>query len=655
MRRVMVFLLLGLFLSSPVWGQVPAAQGTPAKEAKEEPSANQPSGVHELTAQDVEAFFDGLVPLQLAKDDIAGATIIVVKDGKVLFSRGYGFADVEKRKPVSAEKTLFRPGSVSKLFTWTAVMQLVEQGKLDLDRDVNTYLDFQIPEAHGKPVTLKNLLTHTPGFDDQVKDLFTSASQRTTLAHYVKNRIPARIFPPGTTPAYSNYGSAVAGYVVERVSGEPFPQYVEAHIFKPLGMANSTFVQPLPSHLAGNMSNGYKLGSDKPLEFEIVGPEPAGSLSSSATDMARFMIAHLQEGQLGDARILRPETARLMHSRLFALDDAANGMAHGFYEESRNGLRIIGHAGDTICFHSDLHLVLEKGLGLFISYNSGGKGETSPRTLLWESFLDRYFPYTPPSTPAFAGAQEEAKAVSGSYMVSRRNDRSFLRAASLIGQATVTAVGEGMIEVAALKGPNGKPIRWQAVAPGTFREVNGQDSLIFKSDQNGRMQLIHTFPFWVFHRVGLWENQSVLQPVLVISLLIMLLTLLLWPVAALVRRHYGRKLELTPKERRLRITVRLAFALNLIFLAALTGLVTYGFTHLEVFSDRGVKWFYLIQGVGLLGALGTPVVLYNATSSWTNPQKSIWIKLQATFLALAALGFLWFAVAGNLLNFSSSF
>ncbi len=655
MRRVMVFLLLGLFLSSQLWGQVPTAQGTPAREAKEEPSANQPSGVHELTAQDVEAFFDGLVPLQLAKDDIAGATIAVVKDGKVLFARGYGFADVEKRKPVSAEKTLFRPGSVSKLFTWTAVMQLVEQGKLDLDRDVNSYLDFKIPEAYGKPITLKDLLAHTPGFEDQVKDLFTTGSESTTLAQYVKNRIPAQIFPPGTTPAYSNYGAALAGYVVERVSGQPFPQYVETHIFKPLGMANSTFVQPLPPGLSANMSNGYKLGSDKPQEFEVVGPEPAGSLSSTAADMARFIIAHLQEGQLGEARILRPETARLMHSRLFALDDAANGMAHGFYEESRNGRRIIGHAGDTICFHSDLHLVLGTGVGLFISYNSGGKGETSPRTMLWKAFLDRYFPYTPPSTTAFAGAQEEAKAVSGSYMLSRRNDRSFLRAAALVGEAKVVPVGEGIIEIEALKGPNGKPTRWQAVAPGTFREVNGQDTLIFKPDQNGRMQLILTYPFFVFQRVGLWENQSVLQPVLVISLLIMLLTLLLWPVAALVRRHYGRKLELTPGERRLRITVRLVFALNLIFLAALTGLVTYGFTHLEVFSDRGVKWFYLIQGVGLLGALGTPLVLYNATIAWANRQKSIWIKLQATVLALAALGLLWFAVAGNLLNFNSNF
>src|SRR5678816_1315807 len=112
-----------------------------------------------MTAADLEAFLDGLVPQQIKHDDIAGVTISVVKDGKLLFAKGYGYADVEKKKPVSAEDTLFRPGSISKLFTWTAIMQLYEQGKLDLDRDINDYLDYKIPDAFGKPITLKNVMT----------------------------------------------------------------------------------------------------------------------------------------------------------------------------------------------------------------------------------------------------------------------------------------------------------------------------------------------------------------------------------------------------------------------------------------------------------------------------------------------------------------
>ncbi len=652
----MPLMMLGLILFSSVWGQVPNLPTTPNREGNAQLTADKtPSGVHELTALDVEAFLDGIVPLQLERDDIAGATVAIVKDGKLLFAKGYGYSDYEKKKTVSADETLFRPGSVSKLFTWTAMMQLAEQGKLDLDRNVNDYLDFKIPDAFGQPVTLKNLLTHTPGFEEQIKDLFTIGSESPNLGGYLKTHIPRRIYPPGTVPAYSNYGAALAGYIVELVSGRPFHEYVEENIFKPLGMIHSTFRQPLPPALAPFMSNGYQLASDEPKPFEVVVPFPAGSMSSTAADMSRFMLAHLQDGQFGDARILRPETARLMHSRLFALDQAANAMAYGFYEESRNGHRIIGHAGDTLYFHSDLHLIPDAGVGFFVSHNSLGSGNPLPRTTLWEMFLDRYFPYTAPATPTLDSAKEDATAVSGSYILSRRSETSFLKAATLIGEFTVSPVGDGMIEVAQLTGPNGKPKRWREVAPMTFLETNGRDKLIFKPDQNGRMQVILPYPFFVGQRVGLFENNKILLPVIGISLLIMLLTLVLWPLAWFVRRHHGHKLELTPIERRLRLAVRIVFALVLFFMAAMTGLVVYASTHIWFLSDRGNTWFHLAQVIGVLGAIGTLVVFYNAIQSWRNQEKRIWSKLQATLFVLVCFGFLWFAFAGNLLRFSSNY
>jgi CubicO group peptidase (beta-lactamase class C family) len=652
MKRLVALITLWLAFPSSLWGQVPTAK---TSEGIEQPTSGKKSPeIHDLSAADVEAFLDGIVPLQLARDDIAGAIIAVVKDGKLLFARGYGYADVKGKKPVSAEETLFRPGSVSKLFTWTAVMQLVEQGKLDLDRDVNDYLDFKIPEAFGKPITLKNILTHTPGFEEQIKDLFSVGSAPPPLGQYMKTHIPGRIFAPGTVPAYSNYGASLAGYIVERVSGRGFNEYVEENIFKPLGMTHSTFVQPLPAALSSQMSSGYKLGSDDSNPFEIINVPPAGSLSSSAADMARFIIAHLQDGELGGARILRPETARLMHSRLFALDDAANGMAYGFYEESRNGHRIIGHAGDTVYFHSDLHLVLDAGVGFFVSYNSAGRGQISPRTILWEAFLDRYFPYTPATQPTLSSAAQDGKAVSGKYMLSRRSEYSLLRTATLIGELTVSPAEGEMIQVAEVTDPNGKPKRWREVAPMTFLEDNGQDKLIFKPDQDGRMQMILPFPFFVGQRVGLFQNGRILLPTVVVSLIVMLLTLVLWPVSWFVRRHYGKKLELTRKEWWLRLGVRMVFLLDLIFTVGIVALVMYGLGHLWVFSDRGNKYFYLIQVIGVLGAAGTLLVLYNAIHSWAIKRR-IWAKLQATLLALACLGFLWFVFAGNLLRFSSKY
>ena len=608
-----------------------------------------------MTAADVEAFLDGIVPQQLARENIAGATISVVKDGKLLFAKGYGYSDVANKKPVLPDATLFRPGSISKLFTWTAVMQLQEQGKLDLDRDVNDYLDFKIPEAFGKPITLKNIMTHTPGFEEAVKDLFTVGSTTPDLGGYLKTHIPRRIYPPGTVPAYSNYATALAGYIVERVSQKPYTQYIAENIFQPLGMTHSTFVQPLPENLVGDMSNGYRTASDKdPVAFEVVVPFPAGSLSSTSEDMAKFMLAHLQNGKLGDAQILRPETAQLMHSRLFALDPAANAMAYGFYEESRNGHRIIGHAGDTIAFHSDLHLIPDAGVGFFVSYNSAGKGELSPRTVLWEAFLDRYFPFTPSADPTLETAKKDAQSVSGKYISSRRSETSFLKAASVLGEATVAAHDDGTIEVTGMNEPSGQPKKWREVAPMTFRDVNGQDLLIFKPDADGKMQIVLQYPFMIFQKVGLWENSGILLTVFVVSLLIMLLTLLLTLIAWLVRRHYGSKLDLPSTENWLRRGIWLVFALDLIFIVAFVGFITYALSHIELLSDSGNFWIHLIQAIGILGAIGTLVVLFRAVKAWMGGGR-IWGKLAATVLVLACFGLLWFELVSNLLIFRSNY
>ncbi len=654
MRPSTASIALFLLLITSVFGQVPQTPLSPPKEPSEI-LTETPTAPAQLTTADVEAFLDGVVPQQLQREDIAGAVISIVKDGKLLFAKGYGYADVAGKKPVSPTETLFRPGSVSKLFTWTAVMQLHEQGKLDLDRDVNDYLDFRIPEAFGQPITLKNILSHTPGFEEQIKDLFTVETAPIQLGDYLKTHIPRRIYPPGTIPAYSNYATALAGYIVERVSGRPFNEYIEENLFKPLGMTSSTFVQPLPAHLASHMSSGYKLGSGDAGPFEVVNPSPAGSMSATANDMAQFMIAHLQQGQLDESRILSPETTRLMHSRLFALDDAANAMCYGFYEESRNGQRIIGHAGDTLYFHSDLHLILDAGVGFFISYNSGGKAEISSRTLLWEAFLNRYFPHDIPFTESLATAKDHAQTVSGAYVLSRRSEHSFLKAASLVGQFTVSPTDDGMIQVAQLTKPNGKPKRWREVANMTFVEEDGQDKLIFKPDQSGRMQLILPYPFFVGQKVGVFQNGKILLPVVGASLAIMLLAILLWPIAWFVRRHYGHRLNLTGGEWLLRIGVRIVFALSLIFVLAMTGLVIYGLSNLWVFSDHGNTWFRLIQVVGVIGAVGTVVVFFNAVHSWLSKRRRIWGKLQATVFAIACLGFLWFVFAGNLLSFARNY
>jgi len=244
------------------WAAVAAEPNVPLSPPATAASAAAPASSQEpvasavpLTKADVDVWLDGYLPYALRTADIPGAVVTVVKDGQLLTARGYGYADVEKKTPVDPERTLFRPGSVTKLVTWTAVMQLVEQGKLDLDKDVNTYLDFKIPDYDGKPITLRQIMTHTAGFEEAIKGLiFSDPAHLLPLGDYLKRWTPKRVFAPGTTPAYSNWATSLAGYVVERVSGEKFDDYCDKHIFAPLGMTNSTMRQPLPAALTGQMA-----------------------------------------------------------------------------------------------------------------------------------------------------------------------------------------------------------------------------------------------------------------------------------------------------------------------------------------------------------------------------------------------------------------
>jgi CubicO group peptidase (beta-lactamase class C family)/uncharacterized membrane protein YhdT len=628
-----------------------SAVKTPSTTIPETKLVPSPSVTHELTGTDVEAFLDGMMPSQLEREDIAGAVIAVVKDGKIIFGKGYGFSDVKKRAPVTADATLFRPGSISKLFTWTSVMQLYEQGKLDLDKDVNEYLDFKIPPAYGKPITLKNIMTHTAGFEEVGRDLFVADVQHLhTLEEFLKHHVPDRIFPPGVVPAYSNYATALAGYIVQRVSGKPFYQYVQDNIYTPLNMQRTTFVQPLPDNLKPLMSEGYKKASGKAQTFEFVEAYPAGSVSTTGRDMCNFMIAHLQNGQFGDKQILKAETAKLMHSRLYGTDDRLSAMAYGFYEESRNGKRIIGHGGDTEYFHSDLHLILEENVGFFVSYNSAGKGEISPRTVLFESFLDRYFPFTPSAGTKVENAPADAKQIAGFYKSSRRFDSSFLDITTPLGEPKVIANADGTINVEPLKAANSELKKFEEISPFLYREVHGQDHVGFKKDAEGNWQFQLDYPFFIFQKVGLLQNKTFNMVVLFYGLGVVALTVLLWPVAGIVRKHYGKPLNYEPADKKRRLMVRFVCILFIVFFV--------GWMIVLSLSDdpNGINglppWIIVFGILGVVCTIGTMLVCVNALRGVAEPSRWIWTKVHDVALAVACLGLVWLAFYWHLMNFN---
>jgi len=640
-----------------IYAQAPKANESktppPVAKAAASPEATANSQAHELTTDDLGAFFDGFLPQEIEHADIAGAVIAVVKDGKLVFAKGYGYADVAKKEPISPESTLFRPGSISKLFTWTAVMQQVEQGKLDLDRDVNDYLDFKIPPAFGKPITLRDIMTHSTGFEETAKDLFVgSASDLRPLSQYLQVHMPERIFPPGTTPAYSNYATTMAAYIVERVSGQKFDDYVEEHFFKPLDMNHATFRQPLPEALKSSMSQGYLLGSGEAKPFEFVQVAPAGSLSASAVDMTHFMIMHLQNGRYGDAQILKPETAIEMHARQKGWPAAMNAMCLGFYEQSENGHRVLSHGGDTLYFHSDLFLILDANAGLFVSYNSAGRGEIDARGVLYDKFMDRYFPGAPAKEPVLATAAQDARSVAGTYDVSRRFETNVLAVTSVIGQTKITVnPKDNTISVSGFKGLNQQPIHYQEIAPMVFRDVDGKAKVAFVQDANGRRVAYIDYPFMVFQQVNsTFDKQSVNYFIIGFSLCVIALTLLLWPIGAMIRKHYEKPLSLDAGAKRLRMLVRLVCFGVLIFVVGLLIFVS-KLSNPSGLSERSDLWLHLLQVIGLLAGLGSLVAIYNSLKSWGDGQQWFWNKIWNTFLAFGCLGFFWFIYHWHLLNF----
>ncbi|MEO9079068.1 MAG: serine hydrolase domain-containing protein [Rhodanobacter sp.] len=660
--RLIVFALallltIGAAAAAPAIGQASATTAGVVEAVAPVPAPGV-TGAPAMTASDVQTFFDSLVPYAIHRGDIAGGVIVVVKDGQPLFAQGYGYADVATQQPVLADQTLFRPGSISKTFTWTAVMQLVGEGKIDLDKDVNAYLDFKIPETFGKPITMRNLMTHTPGFEETVGDqALTSTDRLFPIGDYVKKHLPAQIFPPGKIVAYSNYGAVLAGYIVERVSGQRFDHYVAEHIFKPLGMDHSSFEQPLPTSLAANMSVGYYWSSNKKtIPFEAIEVGPAGSLSATGTDMAKFMLAQLDNGQYNGATILSPAMIAMMHSPQSRMAPDMKGFDLGFYQEDRNGQRIIGHAGDTNAFHSDMHLLLNQHVGLFMSFNSGGKeGEVGRlRTALFRAFLDRYYPYAPPHEDTVANPKLDAARVVGSYEASRRIESTF-SVLQVLSQTSVTADADGMIQFGALKDLSGTPKTWREVGPLTYREVGGQSHTKFITDKDGNIQYWISddfLPVEVFQPVHGLRSASMLKTVGVLFLVTLVLTLLSWFGGWIVRRRFGVSLVMTPAQKRWRLVSRLGAFLLLLMIFGWVYFISSGLDDANSVIGR---WLTALYIVGVLAACGAIAMLVEAGLRILRGPGGWLVRLGEMFLGLTALYGLWAIVAYGLANFNYTY
>jgi CubicO group peptidase (beta-lactamase class C family) len=591
---------------------------------------------------ELQAFLDGVMIANLRDKHVAGATVAVVKDGQLFFAKGYGYSDVATRAPVDADRTLFRIGSTSKLFTWTAVMQLVEQGKLDLDADVNRYLDFRIPETYPQPITMRHILTHTPGFEEDGRDLIShDTTKLVPLGTWLATHIPGRVRPPGTFSSYSNYATALAGYVVERVSGVPFDDYIERNILAPLGMTQTTTRQPLPAHLRADMSPGYTWagGRYSPEKFEIVLPAPAGSMASSASDMAKFMIAHLDNGSYGGKRILADSTAALMHARAFGHDPRVPGFALGFYEKSSHGLRIIGHGGDTRFFHTDLALIPSEKIGVFVSYNTTTGGELSFGPFLTQ-FLDHYYP-TPATLVAVpADAAADAERVAGEYEFNRRSYTTFQAALGLAIPIRISADSGRIV----MQSPLGVS-RYLPIGNLLYRDELGGDLIAFQPGEDGRIvrAFLGITPMMTLERLPFTRSLPLHWALLGLGVLVFVATL----IAALrrvLRRRFGepRREDALPG-RWLIVTIAL---LELAFLVAARVVIGASGGLLEG-PLTGLKVALSLPVIATLCAIGA---IWFAVRHWRGGLGTRGARLRYSAVVLVAVLFTWSLAQWNLLG-----
>jgi CubicO group peptidase (beta-lactamase class C family) len=616
-----------------------------------------PLNAQPLDANDLRAWLDGLLPYAMKRGDIAGAVVVVVKDGKVLFQEGYGYSDFDKRIPMDAGRTLIRPGSTSKLFTWTAVMQLVEQGKVDLDRNVDDYLDFRVSPPSGKPITLRDLMNHKAGFEEGLKDILAKdPNGLQSTETYLKQHPRPLLFPPGEVPAYSNYGASLAGYIVQRVSGQPFERYVEEHILLPLDMRNSTFDQPLPARFKSALSEGYRTASTGPQPYELIVTRPAGSMTTTAADMAHFMIAHLEQGRFGDYAMLGTQTAQLMHSPSETTLPGFSTMAHGFFHEIRNGRTVIGHGGDTVFFHTELNLLPEEGAGIFYSFNSRG-GDNAVyglRKALFDQFMDRYFPpaAATPDPPALTSAAVDAQKIAGRYQESRRVEHGFLSLFYLLQQTVIGARPDGTIAAPRALEPGEASFR--EIAPDVWREVGGTRELALRTVDGVKTVIDSEEPIAVLQPVPFLRSAPLNLTILLASLAILAVTVILWPIAVLVRRRYGRPAD-AKELRRLRLWVGAVVVFVLLYVIAWILLLTPVLSlELWVYSTRLDPVVRALQLAGLLVIAGAAVGIW---SLWRiaklKGSRMAWVR--STALAAALLGIVWIGFAGKLFSFNLNY
>jgi CubicO group peptidase (beta-lactamase class C family) len=583
-------------------------------------------------------FFDSTLPSRLTADRVPGAAVSVAADGGTALIKGYGLADTERAVPFDASRSLVRIASISKLFTWTAVMQQVEAGHLDLDADVNRYLTgFRVPDTYDQPVTLRHLMSHTAGFEDFITGTGArEAAGVPPLARYLADHMPARIRPPGEISAYSNYGAALAGHIVSEVSGERYDQYIQRHLLDPLGMTRSTAAEPVPAALAADLARSYDtdLTPPKVYPFTFDRMPPDGSITTTAADMVNFMNAHLHEG---GGRILTPQTTAQMHQRSFTADPRVDGYAHGFKERTVNGRRVLMHDGGWEGFTSIMMLVPSCDLGLFLTMNSLTGGSPDMQKLL-DAFFDRFAPQADAvagQDQSTVGGARPAEPQAGFYKPTRHNATSFEKVTTLLSPYRLVIGADGAVTF--------RQKVWTPQGDGRYQAADG-DRLVFLAGTDGRRYVATDGP--AAELMSPAETLPVNLGVLLLFFLPVLGALAL-PIAWLARRIRRRPPGTT---RTWRLARRLAVAAATLGVVFLAGLIITIVTQSSEFLYAVPLSFRLLLGVPVVALAAAVTATGLTVKGWRGSGAGVAARIHQVSLLAGMVALTWFLWQWNLLG-----
>lgn len=618
------------------------------------PDPAVPPEQRELTdPQEFEGFIDSILDRELAKSSTPGAVVSVVKDGEIFFAKGYGYANVERKTPVVADRTLFRVASLSKLFTVTAAMQLYEQGKIGLSEDIRPYLDFDLENPYSEPITPAQIMTHTDGTSKRRIGLAArTEAELQSLREHLPDHMPPVVWQPGKLYSYSSYSTALLGYLIERIAKTSFFEYINENILQPLDMQRSTFRQPPPPELVNDLATGYQKQNQKfsPIPYLYLNIYPAASLQTTAIDMAHFMIAHLQLGRYENQQILQPVTAALMHNTQFTQHPELPGTSYGFREQFINNIRTIGHLGSLLGYSSSLTLLPDRNIGIFIASNSfsGIHGQ------LLAQIFNRYFPApeTPPPAPA---VDINPSRYTGYYRDLEYPRHTLTKLTGLFKHIQITGNQDNTLT---LKTPNlfflNKLESKQLVPLNSqlFQRVKDNAFTAFGEGEDGQIRFAFNplYPkIGTYERVPWYEAIWMQLGWLGFCVVFFLSACILWVIRPLIQLLRHKPLAAANRLNWALRTAGLVGTLNLVFLIGLPlYLWSMGVWKLVYGVPPIMIAFLCLPIITTILALALPIA---ATIAWKKKHWSVGQRWHYTLVTFAALAFIPLLLYWNLLGF----